>query len=132
MNIKNRNWFQGLNVQKKLTRAAELIELLLGVIILLHCIVSTAGMVFSVNVVKLFYNTAYLQYQLSSACLIIIGVELIMMITSYSLDSVVAVMWMPTPAALMMGALSRFSAWSSGLRMPASRNMTAGYSGSSW
>ena len=88
MNIKNRNWFQGLNVQKKLTRAAELIELLLGVIILLHCIVSTAGMVFSVNVVKLFYNTAYLQYQLSSACLIIIGVELIMMITSYSLDSV--------------------------------------------
>lgn len=62
------------------------------VIILLHCIVSTAGMVFSVNVVKLFYNTAYLQYQLSSACLIIIGVELIMMITSYSLDSVVDVM----------------------------------------
>ena len=42
--------------------------------------------------VKLFYNTAYLQYQLSSACLIIIGVELIMMITSYSLDSVVDVM----------------------------------------
>ena len=31
MNIKNRNWFQGLNVQKKLTRAAELIELLLGI-----------------------------------------------------------------------------------------------------
>ena len=92
MNIKNRNWFQGLNVQKKLTRAAELIEVLLGVIILLHCIVSTAGMVFSVNVVKLFYNTAYLQYQLSSACQIIIGVERIMMITSYSLDSVVDVM----------------------------------------
>ena len=79
-------------MQKKLARAAELIELLLGVIILLHCIVSTAGMVFSVNVIKLFYNTAYLQYQLSSACLIIIGVELIMMITSYSLDSVVDVM----------------------------------------
>ena len=31
MNIKNWNWFQGLDVQKKLTRAAELIELLLAV-----------------------------------------------------------------------------------------------------
>ena len=92
MNIKNRNWFQGLNVQKKLTRAAELIELLLGVIILLHCIVSTAGMVFSVNVVKLFYNTAYLQYQLSSACLIIIGVKMTRMSTRKSLASPVAMM----------------------------------------
>lgn len=49
MNIKGRNPLSGLNLQKKLTRAAELIELLLGVIILLHCIVSTAGMVFSVT-----------------------------------------------------------------------------------
>lgn len=41
---------------------------------------------------KLFGDPAYLQARMSSACLIIIGIELIKMITSYTIDSVVDVM----------------------------------------
>lgn len=63
----------------------------LGVIILVYCLISTVGMIFGANVKSLFHSTAYLQYQLSNVCLIIIGIELIMMITSHSVDSVVDV-----------------------------------------
>lgn len=92
MNIKKFKQEGGPSLQQRLARAAELIELVLGLIILVHCIISTVGIVCSLNVTKLFYNTAYLQYQLSSACLIITGLELITMIASYSIDSVVDVM----------------------------------------
>lgn len=76
----------------KLKRTADGLELILGIIILAFCAISTAGLVFSLDIEQLFQNTSYLQQLLSKACLIIIGLELIQMITSYSIDSVVDVM----------------------------------------
>ena len=67
MNIKKFKQEGGPSLQQRLARAAQLIELVLGIIILVHCIISTVGIICSLNVTKLFYNTAYLQYQLSSA-----------------------------------------------------------------
>lgn len=85
--------FQGKSTPHgKLARAAEWIELSVGIIILITCIVAAVGMVFSTDFSLLFHEANYLQQQLSHACLIIIGVELIVMITSYSIDSVVDVL----------------------------------------
>jgi len=76
----------------RLKHTADAVELILGVIILSYCAISTVGLVFSIDIGKLFQDTAYLQRQLSNACLIIIGLELIQMITSYTVDAVVDVM----------------------------------------
>lgn len=92
MSIKKLKQLGDLSFQDKLTRAAELVEMTLGVIIFAYCLISTIGMILGANVKSLFHSTAYLQYQLSNVCLIIIGIELIMMITSHSVDSVVDVM----------------------------------------
>lgn len=76
----------------KLARAAEWIELVVGVIILGLCIVAAIGMVCTTDFRLLFQEADYLQKQISHACTIIIGIELITMITSYSIDSVVDVL----------------------------------------
>ena len=68
------------------------VEITLGMVILIACIVSGIGMVAMTDMNKLFGDPAYLQARMSSACLIIIGIELIKMITSYTIDSVVDVM----------------------------------------
>ena len=67
----------------KLSNAATAVEITLGMVILIACIVSGIGMVAMTDMNKLFGD---------SACLIIIGIELIKMITSYTIDSVVDVM----------------------------------------
>lgn len=85
--------FQGKTTfHGKLAHAAEWVELSVGVIILVTCIVAAVGIVFTTDFVQLFVEAKYLQQQLSHACLIIIGVELIIMITNYSIDSVVDVL----------------------------------------
>lgn len=76
----------------KLLGAAAAIELVLGMIILAACVISAVGMIFTTDFHELFRDPAYLQDRLSNACLIIIGIELITMITQYSIDSVVDVM----------------------------------------
>ena len=76
----------------KLSNAATAVEFTLGMVILIACIVSGIGMVAMTDMNKLFGDPAYLQARMSSACLIIIGIELIKMITSYTIDSVVDVM----------------------------------------
>lgn len=76
----------------KLSSAATAVEITLGMVILIACIVSGIGMVAMTDMDQLFKNPSYLQARMSSACLIIIGIELIKMITSYTLDSVVDVM----------------------------------------
>lgn len=80
------------DLRDKLSTAATVIEILLGVIILIYCVICGCGILFSTDVYRLFTIPVYLQTRLSDACLIIIGVELIKMITSYSIDSVVDVM----------------------------------------
>ena len=67
----------------KLSNAATVVEITLGMVILIACIVSGIGMVAMTDMNKLFGDPAYLQARMSSACLIIIG---------YTLDSVVDVM----------------------------------------
>ena len=85
--------FQGKSTPHgRLAHAAEWIELSVGIIILFTCIVAGLGMVLSTDLNLLFHEANYLQKQLSHACLIIIGVELIVMTTSYSIDSVVDVL----------------------------------------
>ena len=79
-------------VRDKLSSAATAIEITLGLIILIACVVSSLGLVFMTDVGLLFSVPNYLQSRMSDACLIIIGVELIKMITSYTIDSVVDVM----------------------------------------
>ena len=71
----------------KLSNAATAVEITLGMVILIACIVSGIGMVAMTDMNKLFGDPAYLQARMSSACLIIIK-----MITSYTIDSVVDVM----------------------------------------
>ena len=80
------------DVRDKISTAATAIEITLGAIILIACIVASLGMVFNTDTIALFSDPEYLQARLSDACLIIIGIELIKMITSYTIDSVVDVM----------------------------------------
>ena len=80
------------DVRDKISTAATAIEITLGAIILIACIVASLGMVFTTDTQQLFVSPDYLQERLSDACLIIIGIELIKMITSYTIDSVVDVM----------------------------------------
>ena len=75
--------FQGKTTSHgKLARAAEWIELAVGVIILLLCIVAAIGMVCTTDFRLLFHESDYLQKQISHACTI----------TSYSIDAVVDVL----------------------------------------
>ena len=80
------------DVREKISSAATAIELALGLIILIACVVSSLGIIFTTDVQQLFTVPEYLQRRLSDACLIIIGIELIKMITSYTIDSVVDVL----------------------------------------
>ena len=80
------------DVRDKISNAATAIELTLGLIILIACVVSSLGIIFTTDVQSLFTVPGYLQSRLSDACLIIIGIELIKMITSYTIDSVVDVL----------------------------------------
>ena len=80
------------DVRDKISAAATAIEITLGAIILVACIVASLGMVFNTDIQQLFLAPDYLQARLSDACLIIIGIELIKMITTNTIDSVVDVM----------------------------------------
>jgi len=79
-------------LRHKLIHVAEIIEITLGVLILAACVVSSIGLIFTTDFTQLFQNPSYLRERLMDGCLIIIGIELIQMITSHSIDSVVDVM----------------------------------------
>ncbi|MGO5028338.1 phosphate-starvation-inducible PsiE family protein [Candidatus Agathobaculum pullicola] len=80
------------NLRDKISSAATAIELTLGLIILLACVIGSVGLVYTTELNQLFLVPDYLQKRLSDACLIIIGIELIKMITCHTIDSVVDVM----------------------------------------
>ena len=52
----------------KLSNAATVVEITLGMVILIACIVSGIGMVAMTDMNKLFGDPAYLQARMSSAC----------------------------------------------------------------
>jgi len=79
-------------LRDKISSAATAIEIGLGIIILFACLIAGVGMLLNTDFKLLFDAPDYLQARLSDACLIIIGIELIKMITSYTIDSVVDVM----------------------------------------
>ena len=54
----------------KLSNAATVVEITLGMVILIACIVSGIGMVAMTDMNKLFGDPAYLQARMSSACLL--------------------------------------------------------------
>lgn len=80
------------DLRDKLSSAATAIEIALGLIILLACVVGSVGLIFTTEFNQMILVPDYFQERLSDACLIIIGIELIKMITSYTIDSVVDVM----------------------------------------
>lgn len=92
MRSRERETAMNSDFRDKLSNAATAVEITLGMVILIACIVSGIGMVAMTDMNKLFGDPTYLQARMSSACLIIIGIELIKMITSYTIDSVVDVM----------------------------------------
>lgn len=79
-------------IQNKLSRAASLLELIVGFGVLAACVICGVGIIFSTDLHALFSQTAYFQTLLSDACYIIIGIEFIKMIASHTLDSVIDVM----------------------------------------
>ena len=89
MRSRERETAMNSDFRDKLSNAATAVEITLGMVILIACIVSGIGMVAMTDMNKLFGDPAYLQARMSSACLIIIGIK---MITSYTIDSVVDVM----------------------------------------
>ena len=80
------------DIRSKLYRAASALELAVGVIVLLACIVCGAGIVITTDLQSLLQTPMYFQAQLSDICYIIIGIEFIKMIASHTIDSVVDVM----------------------------------------
>ena len=86
MRSRERETAMNSDFRDKLSNAATVVEITLGMVILIACIVSGIGMVAMTDMNKLFGDPTYLQARMSSACLIIIGIELIKMITSYTID----------------------------------------------
>lgn len=80
------------DLRDKISTAATAVEIVLGLIILLACVIGSIGLVCTTEMDQMLYVPEYFQERLSDACLIIIGIELIKMITSYTIDSVVDVM----------------------------------------
>ena len=77
----------------KLSNAATVVEITLGMVILIACIVSGIGMVAMTDMNKLFGDPAYLQARMSSACLIIIGIERQMIVEHTSpIENLIAVL----------------------------------------
>lgn len=69
-----------------------MIEMVVGGLILIGCIISGIGLIGTTDISELLGDAHYLQGRMSDACLILIGAELLKMITSYTIDSVVDVM----------------------------------------
>lgn len=80
------------DLRDKISTAATAVEIVLGLIILLACVIGSIGLVCTTEMDQMLHVPEYFQERLSDACLIIIGIELIKMITSYTIDSVVDVM----------------------------------------
>lgn len=80
------------DLRDKISTAATAVEIVLGLIILLACVIGSIGLVCTTEMDQMLHVPEYFQERLSDACLIIIGIELIKMVTSYTIDSVVDVM----------------------------------------
>ncbi len=79
-------------IARKLFHAAELIELLIGIAVLLLTITCGVCMVLPIDGLEEIGNATFFREQLSEAAYLIIGVEFIKMITSYRVDSVLDIM----------------------------------------
>lgn len=78
--------------RERLSFCATMIEMVVGGLILIGCIISGIGLIGTTDIGELLGDAHYLQGRMSDACLILIGAELLKMITSYTIDSVVDVM----------------------------------------
>lgn len=78
--------------RERLSFCATMIEMVVGGLILIGCIISGIGLVGTTSISELLGDAHYLQGRMSDVCLILIGAELLKMITSYTIDSVVDVM----------------------------------------
>ena len=78
--------------RERLSFCATMIEMVVGGLILIGCIISGIGLIGTTSIAELLGDAHYLQDRMSDACLILIGAEMLKMITSYTIDSVVDVM----------------------------------------
>ena len=76
----------------RLSFCATMIEMVVGALILIGCIISGIGLIGTTSIAELLGDAHSLQNRMSDACLILIGAEMLKMITSYTIDSVVDVM----------------------------------------
>ena len=68
MRSRERETAMNSDFRDKLSNAATVVEITLGMVILIACIVSGIGMVAMTDMNKLFGDPAYLQARMSSAC----------------------------------------------------------------
>ncbi len=79
-------------IKENITQCMEWLEIVLAVLVLLACIVSTVGIVLNIDLPELFREPEYFREGLANLCFIIIGIELITLIKKQTLDSVLHVM----------------------------------------
>ena len=68
MRSRERETAMNSDFRDKISNAATAVEITLGMVILIACIVSGIGMVAMTDMNKLFGDPAYLQARMSSAC----------------------------------------------------------------
>ena len=78
--------------RERLSFCATMIEMVVGGLILIGCIISGIGLIGTTSIAELRGDAHYLQDRMSDACLIVSRAEMLKMITSYTIDSVVDVM----------------------------------------
>ncbi|WP_010166873.1 hypothetical protein [Candidatus Epulonipiscium viviparus] len=67
-------------------------ELLLGAAVLVACVISGTGMIISTSINELFSCPDYIIEWINNVCYIVIGIEVIKVITSHTVDSVVDIL----------------------------------------
>lgn len=80
------------NIQTKLYRMAIRLEVLVGICILIAVAAATLGLLADIHIPTILSSPESLQAYLTTAMTIIIGVEFVKMIFSYTIDTVIEVM----------------------------------------
>lgn len=80
------------NIQNKLYRTASCFEIFIGICILIAIASSTVGLLVDLDFISMLKKPETIQSYLTTAMTIIIGVELVKMIFSYTIDTVIEVM----------------------------------------
>ncbi len=79
-------------IQGRLYSWSSFVEVLIGGLVLVACIVGGIGIIFQTDIPALFSSAEYFREWLNIVCYIVIGIEFVKMIASHTADSVVDVL----------------------------------------